>query len=266
MSLKLVDYPSSDESSSSGDRNKSSGNNKQSYCEQSETKEPGQNTSEEKQENEGADAGHVQGGWAGRVFLEVDTDRQLHRFGLRCMDRLRREGRAGHGSSNSKTEALRIIGSKDMQSCEALHVSLTRPFYVQEHQISAFVEALQTSVRGYGQFAVGFERVSTYVNERGNRGFVALDVGAGRNSIGGLLDRVDRVMERMGKREFYSRPRFHVSLAWMRVKGEQQIQALEAAGEWLGTAMQEEILYLAATQIDTLVCIFGNRRFRITLG
>ncbi|KAJ2857956.1 poly(U)-specific 3'-to-5' RNA exonuclease, partial [Coemansia erecta] len=223
---------------------------------------PSRDISAERQEDERNDVGHVQGGWAGRVFLEVDAGQQLEQFGRQCMDKLRLEAR----SKRSCAEALQIIGSQEMHSSEELHISLTRPFYAQEHQIPAFVEALQTSLVGYGRFAVGFERVSTYVNERGNRGFIALDVGAGRTGLAGLLDRVDRVMGRMGKRRFYSRPRFHISLAWMRVNGEQQIKALEMAGEWLGTAMQEEILYLAATQIDTVVCVFGNKQFSISLG
>ncbi|KAJ1818173.1 poly(U)-specific 3'-to-5' RNA exonuclease, partial [Coemansia sp. RSA 2598] len=195
----------------------------------------------------------------------------LRQFGKRCVEKLMQEARDGRSRSSSSSSssiagAARIIGSTEMHDSQRLHISLTRPFYVQEHQISAFVEALQEGVGGYGRFAVGFERVGTYANERGNRGFIAADVGAGQNSLGGLLDRVDRVMERMGKRKFYSRPRFHVSLAWMRVKGEEQIKALEMAGEWLGTAMQEEILCLAATQIDTLECVFGNRQFGIALG
>ncbi|KAJ1844347.1 poly(U)-specific 3'-to-5' RNA exonuclease [Coemansia sp. RSA 2703] len=201
------------------------------------------------------DVGHVRGGWAGHVYLEIRANRQLDQIATRCIDMV----------CSQPEDGMQIAGSQ-MRAISSLHISLTRPFYLQEHQITVFMNALRRATDRCRAFTIGFGGLSTYVNERGDRGFVALDVDAGLDGLTDMLDRVDRVMEQMGKRRFFSRPRFHVSVVSADLLDGQMESAMDAVGVMLGTAMQEEILRLAATRIDTLECVFGDKRFSITLG
>ncbi|KAJ2737028.1 poly(U)-specific 3'-to-5' RNA exonuclease [Coemansia sp. BCRC 34962] len=151
-----------------------------------------------------------------------------------------------------------------MRIIEEPHISLTRPFYLPEHQIAGFVCELESCLRGLDPLAVGLERISTYVNEKQDRGFVAVDVGYGGESVRRVLDRVDHLMVRFGQRGFFRTPRFHISLLSVDlalIGGE-----MSKIGAALGAAMNEEIAHLAAMQIDEVECVFGNKKFGISLG
>ncbi|KAJ2556247.1 Transporter of the ATP-binding cassette (ABC) [Coemansia sp. RSA 1933] len=214
------------------------------------------------------DMGHVSGGWAGHVYLAVKESAGLRRISQSCIDKICRwSGDAGTGKAETEERGMRetFATGKDVGSrvrrVEGLHVSLTRVFYLQEHEILAFVEALERAVLAAGccgAFAVGFSRVSVYANETGSREFVGLDVGSGKERLARMVGAVDGVMRRFGKEPFFSNARFHVSV--VRAEGGAVIRKAR-----LGQALHEEILALPAVQIDQMECVFGNRCYRIAL-
>ncbi|KAJ2794821.1 poly(U)-specific 3'-to-5' RNA exonuclease, partial [Coemansia helicoidea] len=114
--------------------------------------------------------GHVRGGWAGHVCLPVGgaARRELAAVGRVCAEVVGDEAAGGV-----------------VEELAEPHISLTRPFYVQEHQIAGVVRALEAAVADISPFAVGFGAVSTYRNSGGGGGgggrrwFVAADVDAG---------------------------------------------------------------------------------------
>ncbi|KAJ2642237.1 poly(U)-specific 3'-to-5' RNA exonuclease [Coemansia sp. RSA 1694] len=204
------------------------------------------------------DPGHVVGGWYGHVRLRVELSTQLQRFSWACRRALcpRSDdgGAKGPGS----------IDSAQVQTVKEPHVSLTKAFYLQEHQIVEFVRELENCVGGMGCFSVGFGHISTYVNEKQDRGFVAVDVNYGVESVRQVLDRVDCVMEKFGQRKFFRAPLLHVSLLTVDLETD-AVSEMSRVGATLGTVMSEEIALLAAMRIDEVECVFGNRKFSISL-
>ncbi|KAJ2091372.1 poly(U)-specific 3'-to-5' RNA exonuclease [Coemansia sp. S100] len=206
------------------------------------------------------DAGHVRGGWSGHVYLKIRPSTQLHKLALACMDAIcprLDENR----TSNAKSAD--VFDLEKVRTIEEPHISLTRPFYLPEHQIAGFVRELEACLGGLGPFAVGFGQISTYVNERQDRGFVAVDVDYGEESVRRVLDRVDRLMEKFGQRKFFRVPRFHISL--LSVDLAPADSEMSKVGATLGAAMGEEIAHLAAMRIDEVECIFGNKKFSLRL-
>lgn len=194
------------------------------------------------------DAGHVLGGWSGHVYLKVSENRanQLRRVAEICRDEI----------INNKGLAL---GLEKVQIVEDFHITLTRPFYLQHHQISGFVAELERQMAGTGASAVGFKpALATYLNERRDRTFVALDVDQGREYVQEVLDTVDRVMDKFGQRQFFSHPQFHVSLV-MVDKGIERKGRIRLGDEAL------LIQSMSAADVHSLACIFGNQQYEINL-
>ncbi|KAJ1736287.1 Transporter of the ATP-binding cassette (ABC) [Coemansia biformis] len=195
----------------------------------------------------GVDMGHVRGGWAGHVCLPV---------GGRCKQELQAVARTCARIAGEQA------GAGGVEVLEDPHISLTRTFYVQEHQIAGFVRALEASMAGLGGFAVAFGAASMYRSERGSgRAFVAVDVDHGAEAVKRVVEQVDRVMDRFGRRRFFARPRFHASI----VRADLDRLAERRVGGMLGACVGEEILQLSAAQIDTVQCVFGSRQFCIAL-
>ncbi|KAI8324898.1 hypothetical protein GQ54DRAFT_295888 [Martensiomyces pterosporus] len=244
MSLRLVDYPSDSEGEGEGSSistgcRKASGSRPDYYVESEQ---------EEVENSKGGasppDAGHVKGGWSGHVYLDISAPpAQLQRLVARCMDRITACGKSA--------QPLRAIDS--------MHITLTRPFYLQEHQIPQVVSELRRAVRDVRAPTIAFGGISTYANERRDRAFLALDVGFGREQVQQVLGCVDGVMERFGKRRFFSEPRFHVSMASFPSTQEGD------ADLGLDGALREDVLGLPAIRISAVSCVFGDKRFVIGL-
>ncbi|KAJ1668403.1 poly(U)-specific 3'-to-5' RNA exonuclease [Coemansia sp. RSA 1813] len=247
----LVDYSSSETSSSDG------------WCDE------GKEVFVDDFADKPMDMGHVSGGWAGHVYLVVKESAGLRRISQACIEEIcQRSDDAGTGKAETvECGQTSVIKEADIRSrvrrMEGLHVSLTRVFYLQEHEISGFVEILERAVlaSSHGAFAVGFSKASMYANETGSREFVGLDIGSGEERLAKIVGAVDEVMRRFGKEPFFSNPRFHVSI----VRAERGKGGRGMIGKGLGQAMHEEILALPAVQISQLECVFGNRRFCIAL-
>ncbi|KAJ2084409.1 poly(U)-specific 3'-to-5' RNA exonuclease [Coemansia sp. RSA 988] len=212
--------------------------------------------------------GHVRGGWSGHVRLRVDgrSREQLHAVGLACIKAIS----VGSDDGQTMAEGLHVRGAVLV---DTPHISVTRAFYVQEHQIQAFVRAVEACVADVGAFGVGFGGTQAFANERGDRVFVGVEVEHGTDAVQQVVERVDRVMERFGKRRFFQHARYHTSVMRMevehRVDGNlaQGRQIAHAVGVAVERRIDEGVLQrLEAARIDELECIFGNRRFCIALG
>ncbi|KAJ1831820.1 poly(U)-specific 3'-to-5' RNA exonuclease [Coemansia sp. RSA 2706] len=199
------------------------------------------------------DLGHVRGGWAGHIGLAIagQSKQRLHAVGSACM--------AAICSRSDDGDSVELVG----EVLPEPHISLTRAFYLQEHQIGGFMRALEAEMRGVSELSVGFGGLSVYTNERRDRGFASVDVAYGVDGVRQVLERVDRVMERFGKARFFADARFHASVVRLRAADGGMCMVQRAAGR-LG-AIDEEILRLPAARIDTVECVFGDRRFYIAL-
>ncbi|KAJ2800587.1 poly(U)-specific 3'-to-5' RNA exonuclease [Coemansia guatemalensis] len=221
---------------------------------------------------EARDMGHVRGGWSGHVRLRIDgrSREQLHAVGLACIKAISTGTDDGSGDGQTMAEGQHV---RDAVLVDTPHISVTRAFYVQEHQIQAFVRAVEACVADVGAFGVGFGGMQAFANERGDRVFVGVEVEHGADAVREVVERVDRVMERFGRRAFFRRARLHTSVVRMEVERRagdglaQGRQIARAVGALVERQMDEGILQrLEAARIDVLECIFGNRCFRIALG
>ncbi|KAJ2848806.1 hypothetical protein IWW36_003076, partial [Coemansia brasiliensis] len=189
------------------------------------------------------DLGHVVGGWSGHISLTI---------GGRCKQQLQQLG-----ATYIKTLCSSEIDVAGAQVIEEPHISLTRTFYLQEHQIANFMEALEEQLQAH-EFTVGFGKPIFLVNEQRDRGFVAMQVDRGNEGVQRMVEMVNVVMRRFGKEEFYQDARFHASVVKMDMNC--RLQRMREIVAMLGC--HEEIM---STRIDIVECIFGNRRFCIAL-
>ncbi|CEP14315.1 hypothetical protein [Parasitella parasitica] len=94
------------------------------------------------------------------------------------------------------------------------HISLSRPVYLQKHQLNSFKAAVRASLRNSSRFYISFAQVSQLTNDEKTRSFLTLEIGHGYNQLFEFMTCVDKVMKRYHKPTFYQPPRFHASIAW----------------------------------------------------
>ncbi|KAJ2723630.1 poly(U)-specific 3'-to-5' RNA exonuclease [Coemansia sp. Benny D115] len=268
MALRLVDYPSSDEDSSSD----GSSNAGRDYCSSDDGRSKQTNAADavntalprhgsedgHQRRFRGAekydDAGHALGGWAGHICLSVQWNARLEGLAARCIEEIRSVGAAAG------------VGRDAVQRIASPHISLSRPFFVAEHQIARTVEEVRRALHGQTGLAVAYSAASVYVNERGDRCFVGVDVGAGGELVAELVARVDAVLAGMGKRRFFRRPRFHLSLVAVDLGPVADVPGFARAVETRLGQMVQEIRRLPASRIDAVDCFFGGRQHPVALG
>jgi len=100
---------------------------------------------------------------------------------------------------------------------EQLHMSLSRPFVLQRHQITPFVSqltrALQQSMQ-HGAFTVGLGACGLLGNDDCSRLFAALFVTRNAQRLVALIRAVDTALASFGLQPYYANPVPHVSVAW----------------------------------------------------
>lgn len=95
-----------------------------------------------------------------------------------------------------------------------LHLSLTRPIFLRAHQREDFKQAVKLIASRQTPFQASFATFSELTNDERTRAFLSLEVGAGHNELRGLLSALSPIIQSLHQRDFYSQPRFHVSIAW----------------------------------------------------
>ncbi|KAG1822621.1 uncharacterized protein BJ212DRAFT_1477047 [Suillus subaureus] len=95
-----------------------------------------------------------------------------------------------------------------------LHLSLTRPIFLRAHQREEFKQAIKRIASRRTPFQASFATFSELTNDERTRAFLSLEVGAGHNELRELLSALSPTLQSLRQRDFYSQPRFHVSIAW----------------------------------------------------
>ncbi|KAG0347871.1 hypothetical protein BG004_006667 [Podila humilis] len=116
---------------------------------------------------------------------------------------------AMRGDSNAvPTEA------KSAEDAAELHISLTRPIYLQALHIGQFISEVRDTFKRKQRFKISFSGLQAFSNDDGTRSFLSLRVGSGHSDIERLLVVVDEIVERYAQPKFYPDPQFHASFAW----------------------------------------------------
>ncbi len=155
---------------------------------------------------------HVPGNWAGHVFITIPKNILLERQQLRAADawknRLEMEGWTGPMLLHREEEGKLLKG---------MHVSLSRPFYLQRGSIDSFVQSLQERLKytEKGWFRLNYTEKGTkvFTNDDSTRTFLVWRIEDIENFLASLVKDVDKVLERYGAAPYYQPPQFHVSVA-----------------------------------------------------
>ncbi|KAG2144186.1 uncharacterized protein EDB93DRAFT_1087739 [Suillus bovinus] len=118
----------------------------------------------------------------------------------------------GETISCSRNSSGSVVNSS--RRVRELHFSLTRPIFLRAHQREEFKQAIKLIASRRTPFQASFATFSEFTNDERTRTFLALEVGAGHNELRDLLSALSPTLQFLRQRDFYSQPRFHVSIAW----------------------------------------------------
>mmetsp|Transcript_5595 Transcript_5595/g.11818 ORF Transcript_5595/g.11818 Transcript_5595/m.11818 type:complete len:395 (-) Transcript_5595:151-1335(-) len=148
----------------------------------------------------------------------------------RCDERERHDKkRKSNGKDMAVTEEAKNVttvceGNRDDSSSIPLHISLSRPFYLQEQSIASFVDHLTKALSIFAPIPITFnpnQPPQVLVNDERTRTFLTIPALSSvhqqqqqkSSDIIKLIRAVDAVMERFGQPTYYDHPRIHVSIA-----------------------------------------------------
>ncbi|KAF8517394.1 U6 snRNA phosphodiesterase Usb1 [Hysterangium stoloniferum] len=106
-------------------------------------------------------------------------------------------------------------GSQKGQDIDGeLHISLTRPVYLQHHQREGFKRAVMKVAASHSPFPASFATFATFDNDEKTRAFLALEIGAGHSQLRQMTESITPTLRSLYQKEYYTEPRFHASIAW----------------------------------------------------
>jgi U6 snRNA phosphodiesterase len=185
---------------------------------------------------------HVRGNWAGHVFVRVESREAL-------------EG------ASSAVLRFRDLLEGDGYSCvlckhEHYHLSLSRPFYLQEASIESFVSILHDRLHYQQAFTLKvLNRGLCFANESRNRTFWALPVETSDDLLS-TVQAVDEALKHFNQPTYYNPPSFHVSVASVPLLVTEERILTEPQG--LGSNQQA---------VHSISCTFGTTKtFEISLS
>ncbi|KAF9930732.1 poly(U)-specific 3'-to-5' RNA exonuclease [Linnemannia zychae] len=161
---------------------------------------------------------HVDGTWPVHVYLEVKLSHEL----FDIVTTLIKKAQMLAPSTISMLQSIESLKKKgsipaeatDVDDSKELHISLTRPIYLQELQLGRFASDVRDAFRNKKRFSISFSGVQSFSNDDGTRSFLSLRVGAGHAQLESFVGEVDAVVQRYSQPKFYSDPQFHASFAW----------------------------------------------------
>ncbi|KAF9331652.1 poly(U)-specific 3'-to-5' RNA exonuclease [Podila minutissima] len=134
------------------------------------------------------------------------------------------------------------IEAKSAEDATELHISLTRPIYLQALHIGRFVADVREAFKGKKRFNVSFAGLQAFSNDDKTRSFLSLRIGSGHSELERLLADMDEIVERYAQPKFYEEPEFHASFAWA-VGGDsltkEVADSVEEAEEELGNDLRQ---------------------------
>lgn len=141
---------------------------------------------------------HTRGNWAGHVFVKIPSS-----FGRRA--------RTSVTAFCSRLEEAGWTGTV-LSHTPNLHLSLSRPFFLQQSSIESFVQSLQQRLSHERRTRLVVTGEKLLVNDSGTRSFWCWSLSKNA-SIQRILSHVDAVLIEYQQDTYYESPEFHVSLA-----------------------------------------------------
>lgn len=161
---------------------------------------------------------HVEGQYAAYVYIPLVVHPGTSLFSLvdEVLDVTKEMVPTAHAigaiASCSRNSGGLVVNSS--RRARELHLSLTRPIFLRAHQREEFKQAIKLIASRQTPFQASFATFSELTNDERTRAFLSLEVGAGHNELRGLLSALSPTLQSLRQPDFYSQPRFHVSIAW----------------------------------------------------
>lgn len=140
---------------------------------------------------------HTRGNWAGHVFVKIPS------FGRRA--------RCAVKAFCSSLEEAGWSG-RVLSHASDLHLSLSRPFFLQQSSIESFVSSLEKRLAHERNTHLVVTGEKLLVNDSRTRSFWCWSLSS-NPSIRRILSHVDAVLREYQQPTYYESPEFHVSLA-----------------------------------------------------
>ncbi|KAL1916928.1 uncharacterized protein VTP21DRAFT_5125 [Calcarisporiella thermophila] len=212
----------------------------------------------------------VEGNWATHVYakirLQPDALDHLHLV----VERAQNTSASIHsliGGYDESTEIIEAEEKKEIRNNKdvnnSLHISLSRCVFLKQFQIEPFVRSLRKPLERKGRFSINFTRLSCFVNDEKTRSFIGLEVGSGFDDLSSCLSIVDEMLSKYKQPGFYTKPRFHTSIAWA-LGGESSPITEEFVRNILAPEFEESLCEFWFT-VEELECKIGNNYYTFKL-
>lgn len=202
---------------------------------------------------------HIQGNWAGHVFITIPKkfaavlESQQQRAADWWKDCL-------EGDDWTGPMLLHKQAGADDSSFSGMHVSLSRPFYLQRGSIDSFVNTLRERLKytEKGCFRLQYGGTKLLTNDENTRTFLVWPIRDSDGFLTALVKDVDAVLERYGAPLYYRPAQFHVSVASIPRGSSDTV---------ISTRKQDEGDESVVIPVVDIQCTFGTtEEFSIPLG
>lgn len=186
---------------------------------------------------------HEQGVWASYFFVQAcDSE---------CIDDLQK-------MSSALSPSLCPI------EAEKCHISLSKTLKCRFHWIKPLYSHVRQTLQTRKPFLVSFSRFAVYENEEKTSVFLGIDVDLGNSELQELSKKVDSALDHFRLPNFYSQPRYHMTISWAPYH---QRQSLISSLPELQLRLDEYCCSVEfAGVVDKLCFRSGCKLFEIPLG
>lgn len=180
---------------------------------------------------------HIPGNWSGHVFSELD---------------------GGDWNEQTSVEQFRVAleragWSGTVVAHTGLHISLSRPFFLQLASIASFQKELVDNLRHERSLVVKVQEHTILENDEGTRSFFVWKL-FDHPGLQAIVTCIDDAMRKYKQPEYYHPPTFHVSLA--SIKGKVPNEAVMRQIRFYD---QKEACH-ALINLSTITCTFGTTK------
>ncbi|KAG0378408.1 poly(U)-specific 3'-to-5' RNA exonuclease [Mortierella sp. AD032] len=176
------------------------------------------------------------------VPVPILMGRGLSTFTLKLFDIVSTLTRTAQSLAPSTVSMLQSITSQEKKNsvpvkaesaedASELHISLTRPIYLQELHLGRFASDVRDIFKSRKRFNINFSGLQSFSNDDQTRSFLSLRVGAGHAQLESLVADMDVIAQRYSQPKFYPDPEFHASFAWALGGGVLDSKIVEAMPE-----------------------------------
>lgn len=181
---------------------------------------------------------HVEGNWPSYVYIEIDS--KINDLSVLTADLI-----------NEISNTNNIIKYVDEDSFDGYyHISLSKPFTLRFQEIDEFIANISESIKNISRFNLSFQGSTIFSNEDKTRYFISLYILKGTNNVIELISKIDNIMKKYNKPEYYRPSIPHSSIAY----------SLKELKDSDTDTVESELIC-----IKCINCKIGNKKYNFSL-